>query len=604
MNGRTRRKALRAAAAALVLAVLLGACGGTTPPAPSGQELTPGQTNTEPAPAENGEPSAPAEYTPGQYDMVPYGEMTYQRPDMDVLERLFTSAQQLAEEAGSGDGRAVTDKLKLCWEAYDEFYTMETLAMLHADADLTDEEWAEEYAFCLTSETRLEQWMDSLLTACAASAARVERYLLAGYDQQDSEPYSQRLVELMEQEDRLLLEYRDAMALEEIQLDGRTVNYTDLISNPWISEETYQAANLAYCRACNEAAAPIYVELIRTRRAMAAELGYDSYEAYQYDAFARDYTPQQTAGYLDAIAAAVPGYYRSFVRQEAQRGVDYKALSSRKLLSLLESAVSGMSDTVEEAMSFMREYQLYDVTVSAKKAPGAYTIYLPSYRAPFCFLGAYGDYEDYLDLAHEFGHFADAFCNEGSTLSLDLNEFYSQAMANLVLLRSRELVSADTYENLVLLHLLTNLNVFTDQAAYADFERRAYQLPDGELTVESLNALALSSFRRFGSDTGIDDEICSLYWAQVSHLFESPFYVISYCVSADAALQVLQRELDEPGSGLAAYDAVLHWRQGAFLYELERSGLESPFSPGRIESDLALADAVRESVFRTSSNAA
>ena len=66
--------------------------------------------------------------------------------------------------------------------------------------------------------------------------------------------------------------------------------------------------------------------------------------------------------------------------------------------------------------------------------------------------------------------------------------------------------------------------------------------------------------------------------------------MISYCVSADAAIQIAQRELEEPGTGVACYEDILDWHEDAFLSEVERVGLESPFAPGRARSNLDLVE--------------
>ncbi len=537
-------------------------------------------------------------------DPVSFDQMEYTRPDMDALEALFSSVTGFAETATRRDGDALTEKLSRCWDAYDEFYTMDTLAMLRSDIDQSDEAAAAEYEFCQSSEVLMDAWLDALLAACANSEAPVPSNLLAGYDQGDVEPYTDRQLELMGRENELLMEYWRAMMLDEIRLDGRTVSYTEYISDPRITSEEYRTANLAYARACNETAAPVYVELIKVRRAMAEEFGYGSYEDLQFDTFARDYTPDQVHRYLDDVASAVAGFSAGLMDQDPYSLVSYDPPSATSLLNLLRRSIADMGEPVIGAYDLMKTYRLYDVSASVNKAPGAYTVYLDSYDVPFCFLGAYGDVEDFLDLSHEFGHFVDAYVNYNATASLDLAELYSQAMANLTLLKCRDLMSEGSYRNLLLLHLLSNLNVFTEQAAYADFETRAFQLPDEELTVETLNALALACAERFGAVTPGEEELSSLYWAQVSHLFEYPFYVISYCVSADAALQIAELERDDSGTGVACYEGILDWAEDAFLSELARVGLESPFSPGRPARALALAEAILEEDLAEMLNAA
>ena len=184
--------------------------------------------------------------------------------------------------------------------------------------------------------------------------------------------------------------------------------------------------------------------------------------------------------------------------------------------------------------------------------------------------------------------------NYNATGSLDLSETYSQAMANLTLLKSRAFLSGEIYQNLLLLHLLANLSIYAEQAAYADFESRVYRLSDEELTVENINALALSCARRFGAVSDGDEELLSLYWAQVTHLFETPFYVISYCVSADAAVQIAELEMNSPDAGIACYEDMLDWKEDSFLSEVERVGLVSPFAPGRAAHNLELVETIME----------
>ena len=554
-----RRAAWRIAALILALAVLLGGCSFSL----SVQE---------------------------DADMVSFDRMEYVRPDLEAMQTLFDRTRSLAEAAGEEDADELNGLLEQCWQSYEDFYTMQTLAMLRSDADLTDEEYADEYTFCWNSAVQVEQWLDQTLTACAASRARVSSNLLAGYDGSGGSYYSDRAIELMEQENRLLDEYWQVMSVEEIELDGEMVHFFDYIDSPDVSRQDYERAELAYYQTCNALAAPVYIELIRTRRALAEELGYDSYEQMQYDAYGRGYTPQQAGDYLEQIARTIAPYYTALMADNPYSRVSYDSLSRSALLWQLGQATQQMAPVVAEAFSFMEEYKLYNVETSYDKAAGSYTTYLDSYSAPFCFLDAYGDVEDLLDLAHEFGHFADAYCNYNATMDLDLAETYSQAMANLVLCRAREFLDVQSYENLRLLHMLSTLSVYTEQASYAAFEAAAYALPEEELTVERLNALALECDVRFGVAEVSGEQISAVYWTQVNHLFESPFYVISYCVSADAAMQILELELREPGAGSACYADLLDWHEDALLPELERVGLESPFAGDRTAQTLRLIE--------------
>ena len=61
-------------------------------------------------------------------------------------------------------------------------------------------------------------------------------------------------------------------------------------------------------------------------------------------------------------------------------------------------------------------------------------------------------------------------------------------------------------------------------------------------------------------------------------------YMISYVVSNDVAMQFYQLELEEPGQGLDLYEECLYSQDSQIIAFTEQYGLESPFTPGRIET--------------------
>lgn len=81
--------------------------------------------------------------------------------------------------------------------------------------------------------------------------------------------------------------------------------------------------------------------------------------------------------------------------------------------------------------------------------------------------------------------------------------------------------------------------------------------------------------------TGLED-VLAPGWIDVQHFFIAPFYVISYCISNDAALQVYQTELTK-GTGLETYRTLMGLSSGnTILALLEEAGLTSPFEKGRM----------------------
>ena len=174
--------------------------------------------------------------------------------------------------------------------------------------------------------------------------------------------------------------------------------------------------------------------------------------------------------------------------------------------------------------------------------------------------------------SHEFGHFAMDYAAGGSWAGTDVLEIFSQGMEYL------SLSYADAGEDFVRMKLADSLSTYVEQAAYADFEQRLHELPGEELTGENLLALYEAVCTEYG--------FRSMDWdprdmVTVPHFYEMPHYVISYVVSNDAAMQLFEMELNDPGAGAECYAEHLTTECEGFLEFLREAELGSPFD--RIE---------------------
>lgn len=112
------------------------------------------------------------------------------------------------------------------------------------------------------------------------------------------------------------------------------------------------------------------------------------------------------------------------------------------------------------------------------------------------------------------------------------------------------------------------------------FETELYRLPEEELTVEGIRALYERVAGEFGfGSIGFDPR----EFVTITHFFTDPMYILSYVVSNDAAMQLYQLEKQTPGAGLACFEENLGTEEYFFLSFLNSAGLESPFTPNRLE---------------------
>lgn len=529
-------------------------------------------------------PGSGTRHSPG---IIHFDDMEYVRPDLEALRADIAAAEEALDEGLPF--LKVKRLLDSCFDGYYSYYTMYTLADIRSCQDLTDEYYASEYNWCGENFAVVQQLFDELYYACAASALAEEleeKYFWEGfreeYSDADSSYYTNPVVELMQEESALIAEYRALSADPTIERDGIEENYMDVL---WELEgEEYNEALVQYYEKYNQSFADIFIRLVDVRNRQADVLGFESYEQMQYYFyFERDYTPEQAAGYVADIKEYMVPLYKEIMADSPYDQLWYNALSEKELLDILDTVAGQIGGQVEEAFAFMRDYGLYDLAVSTKKAPMSFQTYLSDYEAPFLFLNPYGDTEDILSFSHEFGHYVDAYANYDAYETIDVAEIFSQTMEYLTLSRLDSAMEAEEAENVVRMKLLDTLDLYVQQASFAEFESRAYALGADALSAETLNGLSLELAREYGYFEEGYEEYYAMSWCDITHFFEMPFYVISYPVSNDIAMQIYTLEEEQSGQGLEKFMEILDRDYEYFMDAVSAGGFESPFAPGRVE---------------------
>ena len=544
-------------------------------------------------------PLREAYWTNGYIDMVAFDQMEYIRPDVDAF----------AEQVDKLIGRLQAEEISLFWAkralgeidtAYYTYDTMTTLAEIRHDIDMTDAYYRDEYAYCSNGYVEVQQKLDALYAACAASplASELENFLgegfLDGYD--GDYAYPEEYVALQRKENELLMEYYDRTADMTIPYGGGDYTFGGLYqaaSAGELDDLTPSAALDLYYDTFNESVGAIYVELVKVRQQMAALYGYESYVDMAYEFNGRDYTLDVVQTYIAAIREQlVPLYRRAGEAGLLDSAQDTAMLKPRKALLAVEQAADAMGGAAQEAMEYLMAYHLYDIDGSNTKYNGSYEIYLEDYESPFMLVNSIGYSEDTLTIAHEFGHFVDDFVNYGMYKSTDVNETISQGMEYLTLCYLQDDALC---EELTQYKLADTLRLYAEQASYNAFEEQVYALPAEEVTLENINAISLQTARDYGMIGSWSDTYYAKSWIDITHFFESPLYIISYCVSDSAAVQMYEHELAAPGEGLAAfYEYVDQAPDETFFDLIVLCGLEDPLSTAQIT---ALAAMIEQQLF-------
>ena len=497
-----------------------------------------------------------------RYKNVPsFDEMLYSRPDMEEFQSMVSDLVEAAKAPKSA--RQLADLCLDVYDFYDEFYTMYSLADIHYSLDLTDPYYKEEYAYCAEQSAIVDQGLEKCYVALANSGIvdelEADQYFGEGFFDSYLEggAMDEELTGMMTRESTLVSEF---YALQ-----------SELAAYEYYSDEYFEAGV--------QPLGELLVELVTLRQQMAAYMGYDTYSQFAFEYFyERDYDPGQADAYLLRIQEELVPMYRELNESGFWRTAYQENISSRDCQVFLRDVTKTLGDPIRSAYRLMETRDLFDLERSASKYSGSFEVYLTSFGAPYVFVNPTGDSYDVLTFAHEFGHFAnDLFCG-GTYVTTDVAEFFSQGMEYLSLCCASRDLSVDL-EQLRRLKMADSLNTYVEQSAYALFEDRIYSMSPEELTVENL----AETYREICLDYGFD----SWNWDErdfitINHFFTSPFYIFSYVTSNDAAMQLFEMEMAEPGSGRELYGEYVTGCSPYFMEFMEETGLQSPFDPERL----------------------
>ena len=512
-----------------------------------------------------------------------FADIEYIRPQ---LEDMYAELDNLHELLDSyfKFGQIISSLEKLYY-LRTNFDTMYALADIRACLDLADEYYDAEYTWCMEADAEVQMLIEEMYSACANSVhgrwleiycfwdGFCDEYRLR--DEGSTDEFSEQYLKLVEREVQLLAQYRDIISAKSIEVDGETWSLEEYV----LVDQT--RAYELYYEKYNPVLARIYAELIVVRQDIAALMGYESYADYAYDAlFTRDYSSADAMEYTKYIKEHLIGLVAEFFDSGLAYNVYYDSVDQRDLELYLETLAEGFGGRIDEAYRFMKYYTMYDISMAENKAEFSFQTYLDAYNAPYLFMHPYGYTDDIMTLCHEFGHYADAYIRENAYESIDLAEVYSMAMQLLAAEQLRCLMTEEEYSNYMIMNMQDILFALQEQTMLAEFELRAHELKNPD--VETLNALYLEVLEDYGLMSEWE-ELFALGWVDVSHLFESPFYVISYPVASCAALEIYEMELEEKGSGADCFITMSESLISGLMEALDYVGLEDPLSEDSVK---------------------
>lgn len=485
-------------------------------------------------------------------------------------------------------------------EIYDEIYTMLTLANLYVTKDVTDIKASDEYLYSYSILLKVND--DFLLLAKEILNSECSAFLNELFSEEEveailsSEQMTEEQERLANQEQELLKEYQQRSVQEfTVEYGGIEYNETQLVAAFYAGAIAYDTAlslQKQIYQKMNQTLGEIFLQLVEVRKQEAASYGYENYGDYAYqEIYLRDYTQKEIREFHSAVKKNLPKILielQFLYRVNSTRQVFQNSYSKEVVLPILQTYIPELSSEMEEALNYMLNHHLYDLDYSPVKMGGAYTTTLNSYKAPFIMAQPNGNLYDFSTVVHEFGHYNSSYYNPSGwdkpSLNIDIAEIHSQGLELLFFRFYPEIFGEDS--EAAKYYTLLSLCSSILEGCLQD-ELQQYIYAEENLTLEKINQKYNDLLIDYGSLEESSRGSESYEWVAIPHTFQSPFYYISYAVSAAAAFEVWLESQGDYNHAVDQYLELVSYGYGnQFQDTLDRAGYEDPLTEEFI-TDLA-----------------
>ena len=363
-----------------------------------------------------------------------FSEMPYSRPDMEALAAATTQTLEAMKAAPNAAGQIAA------YDAYEKKMqtagTMQQIAYIRHTINTKDEFYNAENDYMDEIGPKLQELSHRVNTALLESPyrAELERHygaLMFKNLEIAARSFSPAIVELMQEENKLVSEYQNLYASATVEFDGKTMPLPLL--GPYkqdpdraVRKAAYEA-DAKFFDSHREELDTLYDKLVKVRDAQAKKMGLPNYIPLGYDRMGRNcYTAKDVAAFRDQIAEdMVPIVAKVKEAQRRRIGVEKLAFYDEpisfadgnavpegtpdEILAAGKKMYQELSPETAEFIDFMFENELFDVLSRDGKAPGGYCTEIADYKSPFIFSNFNATAGDVDVLTHEAGHAFEAY---------------------------------------------------------------------------------------------------------------------------------------------------------------------------------------------------
>lgn len=540
-----------------------------------------------------------------------FSQMPYERPDLEGMKQTLSGlVERLKGAASYEEAKAVFLEKEQELKHID---TQATLASVRHSIDTRDQFYDGEETFWNSAFPQLQEYMQAWTAAMLASPFRKDfeaEYgdLLFVNAEIQLKTFSPEIIPQLQQENDLTTEYEKLLASAQIPFEGKTYTLSQLTP---FKTDADDARRLAAWKAEGQWYKDhqgdldrIYDQLTHLRDAMGKKLGYEGYTTLGYYRMGRNcYTKEDVEKFRAAVVKYLVPVADRIYREQAKRlGKQYpmsfadNALEFRSgnprpqgtpddILAQGKKFYDELSPETSEFFQTMLDNELLDVLSTEGKRSGGYCTSIPDYRVPFIFANFNGTQGDIEVITHEAGHAFAYWMNRDRVPSsyawpgMEACEVHSMSMEFMAWPWTEGFFGPDTKKYLYS-HLAGALTFIPYGTLVDHFQHEVYARPDmtpaqRHARWKELQGVYMPWMRLDGDIPFFADGEA---WQRQSHIYQSPFYYIDYCLAQTVALQIWA--LLQKDQKLAWEKYMAYTRQGGsrtFTDLLKNAGLDSPF---------------------------
>lgn len=425
--------------------------------------------------------------------------------------------------------------------------------------------------------------------------------------------FKPEIIELLQEENKLVSEYYKLMASAQIEFDGGIYTLSQLTpftQNPdRLTRKRAFEARTSFLMTNENNLDAIYDNLVKVRTNIAHKLGFDNYIPLGYLRMNRlDYDAKMVEFYRNQVLEYVVPLAQKLYTKQAHRleldklayydiSFDFKTgnpipkFNPQEMVQLASQMYHELSPETDEFFKFMVDHELLDLVAKKGKQGGGYCTYIPDYSSPFIFSNFNQTAGDVEVLTHEAGHAFQVYQSrwvdvpECSFPTYESCEIHSMSMEYLTWPWMDRFFKEDT-DKFKYSHLADNVKFLPYGVSVDHFQHEVYAHP--EYTPEERKAVwrklekMYVPHKDYSENEFLDK---GTFWFNQGHIFSTPFYYIDYTLAGVCAMQFWKRAMHNDPNTFKDYLKICNiGGTKSFVNIIKDANLISPFEKECIPS--------------------